>query len=142
MQKISKTALGLAALAAVILIGVAAVWVYNANNVKAPEPAETVSQQTQTEPAQNKISFSQDGKIVAYQGEQGKTALEILKSLTEVETEESSIGEFVTTINGVKADGTTQFWAFYVNGKQAAEGAGTYKTSPDEKIEWRIEKIE
>jgi hypothetical protein len=47
----------------------------------------------------------------------------------------------VTSINGVEADGTKQFWAFYVNDKLAQEGAGTYKTKDSDKIEWRVEDV-
>jgi hypothetical protein len=88
-----------------------------------------------------KLTVSEDKKIVSYEGQTGKTALSILQSLANVTTQSSSYGEFVTGINGIEANGKTEFWSFYVNGKMASEGAGTYKTTNGEKIEWRIEEV-
>src|ERR1700749_4078430 len=84
------------------------------------------------------LTSSSDKKTVSYEGQTGKTALEILKSAAKVQTQSSSYGEFVTTINGVQADGTKQFWSFYVDCKMASEGASTYKTTNGQKIEWRV----
>lgn len=79
---------------------------------------------------------------IQYQGIEGKTALEILKSSHDVKTQEfSGIGEFVTTIDGVEADGKTKFWAFYVNGQQAQVGAGSYVTKSSDMIDWKLEEI-
>lgn len=110
------------------------------NNNKQTEQATEESSNTE---ASEDITFSDDGRTVTYSGQEGRDALSILKDLTEnVETESSSIGEFVTSINGVTADPDTEFWAFYVNGKLANEGAGTYQTKNTDIIEWRIDKIE
>jgi len=80
---------------------------------------------------------------VSYSGENGKTAMDLLKGKYQVETKDfSGMGEFVVAIDGVKAEDGVNFWAFYVDGKMAAEGAGTYKTKDSEKIEWRLEKIQ
>lgn len=80
---------------------------------------------------------------VSYEGKNDKTALELLKDSHKVETKEfSGMGEFVTAIDGVEAEDGKNFWAFYVNGEMAAEGAGTYKTKDGEKIEWRLDAIQ
>jgi HAMP domain-containing protein len=80
---------------------------------------------------------------VSYDGKNDKTALELLKDSHKVETKEySGMGEFVTSIDGVAAEDGKNFWAFYVNGQMAAEGASTYKTKDGEKIEWRLDAIQ
>jgi|SRR3989344_3844189 len=87
----------------------------------------------------SQLSATQEAK---YEGEDGRSALEILKEKYTVETKEfTGIGEFVTSINGLKAEDNKNFWAFYVNGKQANEGAGSYKTKNGDIIEWKLEKI-
>ena len=47
---------------------------------------------------------------------------------------------FVTSINDRLADDSKhEFWAFYVNGKQAEVGAGSYIVKQGDTIEWKIE---
>lgn len=77
---------------------------------------------------------------ISYQGVEGQNALDLLKSSHETGTETSSFGEFVHTIDGVKAP-STHFWAFYVNGQQAEVGAGSYQTKNSDTITWKLEKI-
>lgn len=88
------------------------------------------------------ITYEQDGTIVTYGGEAGVTALATLRSLTEVTTETSDFGEFVTGINGVEADPVVEFWGFYVNEEMAAVGASDYVAMEGDVIEWRLEAIE
>lgn len=80
-------------------------------------------------------------QAVSYDGQDGKTALEILKSKASVETQDSSIGVFVISINGV-ANSSDHYWMFYVNGELAPVGADEYKTKNTDKIEWRYEALE
>lgn len=75
---------------------------------------------------------------LSYAGVEGKTVLELLKTHAQVETKSSSLGDYVTSINGNDGGGT-KYWLFYVNGKEAAEGAGTYKTHNGEQIEWKLQ---
>ena len=80
---------------------------------------------------------------VSYEGKNDKTALELLKNKYQVETKDfSGMGEFVIAIDGVKSEDGKNFWAFYVDGEMAMEGAGTYKTKDGEKIEWRLDEIQ
>jgi hypothetical protein len=88
-----------------------------------------------------KLTISLDKKSVSYEGQSGRTALDVLKSLTSVTTQQSDYGQFVTGISGVNAENGKQFWAFYVNGVLASEGAGTYISKNSEKIEWKMEAI-
>lgn len=71
----------------------------------------------------------------------GSTALQLLIA---TEHKVSMKGEkenaFITAINGRVADAAKhEFWAFYVNGKQAVVGAGTYRVKNNDTIEWKIE---
>lgn len=129
------------ALIAALVVGVGGVSLYTVNrNDDKVDNQQSTSQQT-TEQTTAKLTSSEDKKTVSYEGQTGKTALEVLKSLADVKTKDSSYGEFVVAINGVEADGTAEFWSFYVNGTLASEGAGTYKSTNGEKIEWRVEKV-
>jgi len=133
--------LTVAALVTVLAIGGGGAALFAANRSDDKADTKTTPAQQVTQP-EAELTASEDKKIVSYEGQTGKTALEVLKSLADVKTKDSSYGEFVTAINGVEADGTTQFWSFYVNGKLASEGAGTYKSTDGEKIEWRVESVQ
>lgn len=114
---------------AIVLVGAALVGVSVAND-NAKQSAQTVQteQKKQTE-------------VVTYRGEEGKTALAILKSSHEVGTKTfDGIGEMVTSIDGVEPD-SNHFWAFYVNDKQAEVGAGQYQTKDGDTVTWKLEKI-
>lgn len=89
--------------------------------------------------AQQKTDIRENG--VKYDGEEGKTAFELLKKSHKVESTSGQYGEFVTAIDGVKADEKSEFWALYANGKQTQVGASSYKTKNGEKIEWKLEKF-
>lgn len=70
----------------------------------------------------------------------GSTALQLLTSTHKVTSKDQKENAFVTTIDGRIADPLKkEFWAFYVNGKQAAVGAGTYVVKNNDTIEWKIE---
>lgn len=79
-------------------------------------------------------------QTLAYDCEEGKNALEILKTKAEVKTQESSLGAFVDSINGT-ANSSDRFWIFFVNGEIGTVGADQYQCKANDKIEWRYEKI-
>lgn len=83
------------------------------------------------------LERSADGRVVRYAGEPGVTALATLRSLAEVQTRTTQYGEFVVSIGGVAA-GAGEFWAFLVNGEMVREGAGTWKASAGDLVEWRL----
>ena len=94
----------------------------------------------------NSISVGQQVNIYdsvvprSYGVEEGTTALDLLKETTKVTTKGEGENAFVVEINGRKADETKkEFWAFYINGKMSAVGAGSYKLKNNDKIEWKIE---
>lgn len=77
-------------------------------------------------------------QIVEIQSNQ--TALALLTKTNKVEMIGTGKDAFVTSINDRAADRSKhEFWAFYVNGKQAQVGAGSYILRPADKIEWKIE---
>lgn len=77
-------------------------------------------------------------KTISYDGQKDKTALDILKATHQVQTQDSSFGVFVTSIDDT-ANTDNKFWMFYVNGTLSTVSSDQYKTSDSEKIEWRYE---
>ncbi|WP_244666597.1 DUF4430 domain-containing protein [Myceligenerans indicum] len=76
-----------------------------------------------------------------YAGEDGETALDLLLE-NDPSAETSGEGEmaFVTAICGYTADdGENEFWALYVDGEQATEGAGALETEDGQEITWKLE---
>lgn len=70
----------------------------------------------------------------------GSSALQLLSITHKVTTTGKKENAFVTAIDGRVADPQKkEFWAFYVNGKQAEVGAGTYVIKNSDTIEWKIE---
>ena len=88
------------------------------------------------------VSTEQPGYI-AYTAKKGKTALAQLKQASHgVVTKTSSFGEYVESISKLKGGADGKYWTFYVDGKMASTGAGTYVTKGGEKIEWKFEKAQ
>lgn len=124
-----------AAIAVILLGGGSAAYAYlNAND-------DSNKQETQQEVSSVKVTSKDSGKTVAYEGQDGKTALELLKNGADVKTQTFDYGEMVSSINGVTAN-ESQFWGFYVNGEMAPVGAGEYKTKNGEEIKWQLEEID
>ena len=100
-----------------------------------------ISQSTYLSPNGNDTNTPEQTASISYRGIEGRTALELLKTKYNVETQEfTGLGEFVTAIDGV-ASNSSNFWAFYINGEQAQVGAGSYITKSTDLIEWRLEEI-
>lgn len=115
------------------LIGV--IYALTRQPVVAPTVQNTQNQENQTVQQVPKTT-------VQYQGVEGKTALELLRSSHNIETKEfTGIGEYVVSIDGLAPD-NQHFWAFYVNGSQAQVGAGQYITKNSDQIEWKLEEID
>ena len=110
-----------------VLLAAPIVFWQTRHNDPAPQPAPAA---VSVQPAET--------TSLTYQGEDGKTALELLKTHAQVESKSSSLGDYVTSINGNDGGGT-KYWMFYVDGKEAAEGAGTYQTHTGEKVEWKLQ---
>lgn len=130
-QKIQlKTMLLIAGL--ILALGIAGASIGSRNNNKQTSMTPTTSQSDPENSETKKTEY------LSYQGEDGKTALELLKSEAEVETKSSSLGEYVVSINGNDGGGS-KYWLFYVDGRESPVGAGSYTTKSGETIEWKLQ---
>lgn len=94
----------------------------------------------------NNVTTSDQKKVaavqsIAYNGQDGQNALDLLKKKATVKTQDSSMGAFVISINDIE-NTETQYWMFYVNGELAPIASDQYKTKNNDKIEWRYESID
>lgn len=122
----------LAAFGALVVIGATLVGVSVAND-QSKQKSNSTSQTTQKKEEPLKVSYA---------GQDGKTALELLKSSYNVETKSyEGLGEMVTSINGVVPD-SKHFWALYIGDAQSQVGADTYVTKNGEAITWKLEAIQ
>jgi hypothetical protein len=74
-----------------------------------------------------------------YPGQDGKNALELLKTTYPNTTTKTSgsLGEQVMSINGIEAK-SNEYWEFLVNGAAASVGAGAYVTKSTDTITWKL----
>lgn len=73
--------------------------------------------------------------IITYQGEDGKTAFELLKTKYQVDSTDSSFGVMVNGINGLKSTDKL-FWLYSVNGTSPDVGADKYVTKSTDTVQW------
>jgi hypothetical protein len=78
-------------------------------------------------------------KVISYEGVEGKTALELLKSSHETVTKTSSYGEYVESIDGIVGGVEGRYWIVYVDGAMSSIGAAELQTKNGQKIEWKFE---
>lgn len=77
-------------------------------------------------------------KPLSYQGEAGKTVLELLERNHVVQKQDTAYGTFVTSIDGV-VQSENAFWLYYIDGSAATEAADKAVTQDGQTIEWRYE---
>lgn len=94
---------------------------------------------TETETDADTETTDESPAAVSYFGEEGRTVMELLKEYADVETQESALGEYVDSINGIKGGTDGKYWLFYVNGEASTMGATEYQTLDTDVIEWRFE---
>ena len=75
---------------------------------------------------------------LSYKGQAGQNALTLLKKHATIATKHYSFGDMVTSIDGMKGAGP-KYWTFYVNGKMAEVGAGSYVTKAGDTLMWRLQ---
>jgi len=91
-------------------------------------------------PSDTSTAVTQSTNTISYQGEDAKNALDLLKSHATVETTtDPSLGEYVTSVNGVKGGTNNKYWIMYVNGQSSSVGASDYVTKSTDTIEWKFE---
>jgi hypothetical protein len=76
---------------------------------------------------------------VSYPGQDGKTALAILKQRAVVVTQGSGSMAYVTSINGYRAnEAKHEYWTVYINGEACEAAPATVATHSGDQVEWRI----
>ncbi len=95
-----------------------------------------------TKPAATKTAETKDPardlKTITYEGEDGETALDLLREHGyDVAVESSKLGDYVTGIGDVTAT-KTEYWLFEVDGKMPSVGADAYETKDGEQVEWKF----
>ena len=69
----------------------------------------------------------------------GATALDALRISLNVEVNETALGPFITCIDNVCGSNENRtYWAFYINGEYAMEGAGSYKVKNGDVISFNF----
>lgn len=64
--------------------------------------------------------------------------LQVYLGPDKVTYEQYDFGKMITSINGIKAEGTN-FWAFYINGQSASVGADSYQLKAGDQISFQLE---
>lgn len=104
---------------------------------KTPSAVNVTLPEARTKPSAAATPRREERLVIAYEGEAGKTALELLKARARVRTTSSQMGELVEEINGV-ANGNGYYLLYFVNGATAKTGAAQYVTQNGDKIEWKL----
>jgi len=115
------------ALAIVVVLVLFGLGAHLASNY-APKSATTTNPQVQST------------QTIAHNGQDGKTALELLKNRADVKSQDYESGTYVQAINGTE-NNETHIWLFYINGQMSFEDVGKLQTKNSDKIEWRYEQI-
>lgn len=130
--------------AVTVLIVAAGYFVSNNTQKEGEVGSATVTQKEEIKKVKASITIDpgEGSKVLSSQNveiEEGKTALDLTKSVTTVETKGEGQNAFVTGIGGRVADpAKKEFWEMLVNGKAADVGAGSYKVKNGDRLEWRI----
>jgi len=88
--------------------------------------------------AQTVTNSSHQVTEISYRGEAGQNALTLLKRHADVQTKHYSFGDLVVSIDGSKGTGP-KYWTFYINGKEASVGAGSYATKDSDTLSWKLQ---
>ncbi len=75
---------------------------------------------------------------ISYRGQNGVDGLTLLKRHATVGVKHYSFGDLVTSINGVSGNGP-KYWTFYINGKEASVGAGSYISKNTDTLKWVLQ---
>lgn len=75
---------------------------------------------------------------ITYHGQNGVSALALLKKHATIKVKHYSFGDFVTAIDGTAGNGP-KYWIFYINGKKAEVGAAVYITKSTNTLSWKLQ---
>lgn len=124
---------------ALLVVGIGAgAWAWNSNRSATngvSDNANVAVQNVNAAANTNTVSAT----TYSYAGQDGKTALELLKIAYPNSTTKTSgsLGEYVTGINGREA-GSSEFWELFVNGTSSSVGASAYVTKSTDTLEWKL----
>jgi Tfp pilus assembly major pilin PilA len=128
---------------ALIVTVLANIGIFYWNKTYYAETTAQIEEQKQISVLHTIYFSSEDAIEEKKQVPEGATALDLLKQTTNLVVQGEGELAFVTQIGSRKADDSKkEFWAFYVNGKQAETGAGSYQLQQGDHIEWKIETYE
>lgn len=83
-------------------------------------------------------SQTKKGLQVIYNCEKDKSVFDVLvKSVANVESEDSTLGKFVTSIDGHEQGGG-KYWLYTVNGQEATVSASQYICQDNEEVIWEL----
>lgn len=99
---------------------------------------DSSSNKSTTNTSQSTVAKPVQTTSISYKGEDGQNALALLKKHAQVQTKTSSLGDYVTSVNGNDGGGS-KYWMFYVNGQESQVGAGTYVTKNSDQIQWKLQ---
>jgi len=85
-------------------------------------------------------SSEQVNKVIQYKGDDGKTALELLKANFTTETQQSGGVETVVSISGKKAS-ANEYWAFFVGEIESSSLSSSYITKTTDVIRWELKPV-
>lgn len=106
----------------------------------APDASSSAPASASVDPTQQ---VAENVSKFSYEGEDGKTALELLKEKDpDAQVQGEGENAYVTAIQGREADPATEFWGLYVDDEMAQVGAGTLETKDGQTITWKLEEIE
>jgi hypothetical protein len=129
-----KTQLIIAGALALLVIGGGA----TAYIVTQDNDTKSTEQSIQKTDDQVKV-LSSSAEEFSYQGQDGKTALELLQKATTTVMKGEGEFAYVTSINGTEADSTkNQYWSFLINDEMSMVGAGSYTTNSSDVIKWEL----
>ncbi len=131
-MKNSKKQLIIWILSAIVIIGIAATCIFLVLNQQKPVENTANNQSTQSQTETKKVTS------ITYNGQDGKTALELLESSASITKSGEGANAYITGINGVVADSTKEFWSFSINGEASMVGAGSYVTKNSDVIKWDL----
>ncbi len=128
MKKISKQHIILAIAAVVLIVAAIATGVYYNRSVSVANPV-VVEKVTKPALVNNTLT---------YKGKDGVTALVLLQQNATIVTSGTGEMAYVTSIDGVAANPSNQYWAFNINDVAASVGAGSYITKSTDTITWKL----
>lgn len=80
--------------------------------------------------------------IITYTAKSGTSALSQLQEINDtVVVQESELGSYVESINGLVGGTDGKYWSFYVNDELASVGAGEFMPEGGEEIKWHFVKL-